>query len=117
MQGGVISVGIVSVVWVMAGRGGRAMNLPSDLVGARGSWTAWALSSQNGLGSADDFVPSGTGAGGYAVSGTAEDIHQRQLRRQERAMRNAVMGQSVPGSFFYVVESRGTAVRSEERRV
>ncbi len=110
MQGGVISVGLVSVVWVMAGRGGRAPNLPSDLAGPRGSRTAWALSSQNALGSADDFVPSGTSAGGYAISGTAEDIHQRQLRRQQRAMRNAVMGQSVPGSFFYVVESRGTAV-------
>src|SRR5260370_42064062 len=110
MQGGVISMGLVSVVWVMAGQGGRAPNLPSDLAGPRGSRTAWALPSQNALGSADDFVPSGVGADGYAISGAAEDIHQRQLRRQERAMRNAVMGQSVPGSFFYVVESRGTAV-------
>jgi len=110
MQGGVISVGLVSVVWVMAGQEGRAPNLPGDLAGPRGSRTAWALPSQDALGSADDFVPSGTGAGGYAISGTAEDIHQRQLRRQERTMRNAVMGQSVPGSFFYVVESRGTTV-------
>src|SRR5260370_39868412 len=93
----------------MAGRGGRAPNLPSELAGPRGSRTAWALSSQNALGSADDFVPSGTGAGGYAISGTAEDIHQRQLRRQERPMRNAIMGQNGPGSFFSVVEATGSA--------
>src|SRR5260370_40251246 len=110
MQGGVISVGLVSVVWVMAGRGGRAPNLPSDLAGPRGSRTAWALPSQNALGSADEFVPNGAGADGYATPGTAEDIHQRQLRQQERAMRNAVGRQSVSGSFFYVVESRGTSV-------
>ena len=112
VQGGVMTLGLLSGVWSMAGQGGRAPILPSNLSGPRGSRTAWALPSQNAPGSADDFVPGTPGEGGYVISGTAESLHQHQLRQQERAIQNAVGGLSVPGSLFYVVESRGTTVEA-----
>jgi hypothetical protein len=112
IQGAVMTLGLLSAVWLMVGPGGRAPILPSDLAGPRGSRTAWASPTQNALGSADDFVPGTPGEGDYAMSGTAEDIHQHQLRQQERAIQNAVGEQSVPGSFYYVVESQGTAAET-----
>jgi D-alanyl-D-alanine carboxypeptidase len=108
MQGGGMTLALLSAIWLMAGQGGSAPNLPSDLTGPRSSRAAWALPSQSAPGSADEFVP-GTG-GGYTISGTSENIRQRQLRQQELAIQNAVGGQSVPGSLLYLVESRGTQV-------
>jgi CubicO group peptidase (beta-lactamase class C family) len=112
IQGGVMTLGLLSAVWLMAGPGRRAPILPSDFAGARGSRTAWALPTQNAPGSADDFFTGTSGEGGYAMSGTTEDTHQHQLRQQKRALQNALAEQSVPGSFYYVVESRGTAVET-----
>lgn len=112
IQGGVMTLGLLSAVWLMAGPGRRAPILPSDFAGARGSRTAWALPTQNAPGSADDFFTGTSGEGGYAMSGTTEDTHQHQLRQQKRALQNAIAEQSVPGSFYYVVESRGTAVET-----
>jgi CubicO group peptidase (beta-lactamase class C family) len=112
MQGGVMTLGLLSAVWSMVGQGGRAPILPGDLDGPRSSRAAWALPSQSAQGSGDEFVPGTPGDGGYAISGTAEDVRQHQLRQQERAVQNAVGEQSVPGSLFSIVESQGTAVEA-----
>ncbi|MCU1317518.1 MAG: hypothetical protein JWN63_2840 [Candidatus Acidoferrum typicum] len=112
IQGGVVTLGLLSAVWLMAGPGRRVPILPRDFAGARGSRTAWALPTQNAPSSADDFFTGTSGEGGYAMSGTTEDTHQHQLRQQKRALQNAIAEQSVPGSFYYVVEPRGTAVET-----
>jgi D-alanyl-D-alanine carboxypeptidase len=108
MQGGVISLGLLSVVWLMAGLGGHAPRLLGDSTALRSSQAAWALPSQSSQGSLDEFATSGRGRGGYGSSGTVEGIRARQLRQQEQAVQVAIGGRSVPGGLLYITDAHKT---------
>jgi hypothetical protein len=101
MQGSVISLGMLSVVWLMAGRGGggRVPNLGNDSVALRSSKAAWALPSQSSPGSSVEFGAGGPGGRGYENSGAPEDVRTRQLRQQEQAVQVMTGGRQVPGGF------------------
>jgi CubicO group peptidase (beta-lactamase class C family) len=98
MQGGVISLGMLSAVWLMAGAHGRAPILRSDSPALQSSKASWALASQNSQSSLTEFVASGPGREGYGTSRKPEDVRTRQLRQQEQAVQVAIEGRSVPGS-------------------
>ncbi|HEY6266817.1 MAG TPA: serine hydrolase domain-containing protein [Candidatus Acidoferrum sp.] len=110
MQGGVISLGMLSVVWLMAGVRGRVPNLPNDSMAMRSSKAAWALPSQSSPGFSGEMAVNGPDGGGYGTSGTAEDVRARQLRQQEQAVQVAIAGRSVPGSPRYVTDIRTATV-------
>jgi len=110
MQGSVISLGMLSVVWLMAGMGGRVPNLLNDATAQRSSQAAWALPSQSPQGSLVEFGAGGPGGGGYGNSGAPEDVRARQLRQQEQAVQVAIAGRSVPGSPRYVTDVRTATV-------
>jgi D-alanyl-D-alanine carboxypeptidase len=108
MQGSVISLGLLSVVWLMADLGGRAPRLWNDSMALRSSKAAWALPSRSSQGELTEFSASGPGGGGYGSSGTPEDIRARQLRQQEQAVQVAIGGRSVPGGVLYITDARKT---------
>ena len=110
MQGGVISLGLLSAVWLMAGLGGRMPTLLNDSTALRSSRAAWALPSQSSQSSVTEFGGSGPGGGGYGTSGTPEDIRARQLRQQEQAVQVAIGGRSVPGGLRYFAAGRTPVV-------
>jgi D-alanyl-D-alanine carboxypeptidase len=110
MQGGAISVGLLSVVWLMAGVRGRVPNLLNDSTAMRNSKAAWALPSQSSPGFSGETTMNGPGGGGYGTSGTAGDVRARQLRQQEQAVQVAIEGRSVPGSPRYVTDVRTAVV-------
>ena len=110
MQGGVISLGMLSVVWLMAGLRGRVPNLLNDLLATRSPKAAWALPSQSSPGFSGEMAVNGLDGGGYGTSGTAEDVRARQLRQQEQAVQVAIAGRSVPGSPRYVTDIRTATV-------
>jgi CubicO group peptidase (beta-lactamase class C family) len=101
MQGGVISLGMLSLVWLMVGMGGRVPNLGNDSAALRSSKAAWALPSQSAVGSLVEFGAGGPSEAGYRNSGTREGVRARQLRQQEQAVRVVIGGRSVPGSLRY----------------
>ena len=108
MQGGGMSLGLLSAVWLMAGMGGRAPMMLADSAALRGSKAEWALPAQGSPRPLSAFIPGGTGAAGYADSGLPEESRARQLRQQERALQAAIEGRNVPGSI--VLMSSGAAV-------
>src|SRR6266481_3315625 len=108
MQGGGMSLGLLSAVWLMAGISGRAPMMLADSTALRGSKAEWALAAQGSPRPLSAFIPGGTGAAGYADSGLPEESRARQLRQQERALQAAIEGRNVPGSI--VLMSSGTAV-------
>jgi D-alanyl-D-alanine carboxypeptidase len=110
LQGSVISSGLLSVVWMMAGLRGRAPNLLNDSMAMRSSKAAWALPSQSSPGFSGEMVVNGPGGGGYGTSGTAGDVRARQLRQQEQAVQVAIAGRSVPGGSRYVTDVRTAPV-------
>jgi len=111
LQGAVISLGLLSVVWLMAGLRGQVPILLGDSTAMRSSKAAWALPSQSSPGFSGEMVVNGPGGGGgYGTSGTAGDVRARQLRQQEQAVQVAIAGQSVPGSSRYVTDVRTAAV-------
>jgi D-alanyl-D-alanine carboxypeptidase len=110
MQGSVISLGLLSAVWLMAGRGGRAPILLNNSTAQRTSRAAWALPSQGSAGFSLESVAGGRGGEGYAPSGMPDEVRARQLRQQERAVRAAIGGRSVPGSIPFIQGSRAAAV-------
>ncbi len=110
MQGGVISLGLLSLVWLMAGLRGRVPNLLNDSTALRSSKASWALPTQGSQGSITEFGGSGPGGEGYGTSGTAGDVRARQLRQQEQAVQVAIAGRNVPGSPRYVTDVRTASV-------
>ena len=110
MQGGVISLGMLSVVWLMAGLRGWVPNLLNDSTAMRSPKAAWALPSQGAQGELTEFGGNGPSREGYGTSGTAGDVRARQLRQQEQAVQVAIAGRSVPGSPRYVTDVRTVAV-------
>jgi D-alanyl-D-alanine carboxypeptidase len=112
LQGGVISWGLLSVVWLMAGVRGRAPNLLNDSLAMRSSKAAWGLPSQSSPGFSGEMVVNGPGGGGYGTSGGPEDIRARQLRQQEQAVQVAIARRSVPGSPRYVTDVRTATVEA-----
>jgi D-alanyl-D-alanine carboxypeptidase len=112
MQGGVISLGLLSVVGLMAGMGGRVPNLPNDSTAMRSSKAAWTLPSQSPQGSLVEFGAGGTGGGVYGASGAGkpENVRTRQLRQQEQAVQVMLGGRNVPGSLRYFVGGRTAVV-------
>jgi CubicO group peptidase (beta-lactamase class C family) len=110
LQGGVISLGLLSVVWLMAGVRGRVPYLLNDSTAMRSSKVAWALPSQSSPGFSGEMVVNGPGGGGYGTSGSAGDVRARQLRQQEQAVQVAIAGRNVPGSPRYVRDVRTSAV-------
>ncbi len=112
MQGGVMSLGLLSAVWLMAGLGGRAPMVMGDSTALRSSKAGWALPSRSSEGSSSEFFPSGTGRGGYAGSRLPEDVRARQLHQQERAIRVSVGEQSIPGSILYMAGARAAVVEA-----
>ena len=106
MQGSIISLGLLSAVWLMAGQGGRAPRLVNNSTASPSSKAAWALppqSSQGARSSSMEFAASRPGEGGYGTSGLTDDVRARQLRQQERAVQVVIGGRSVPGSLRYPV--------------
>jgi D-alanyl-D-alanine carboxypeptidase len=101
LQGGVISLGMLTAVWLMAGLRGRASVLLSDSAAMPSSKAAWALPTQNSQGSVTEFGADGPGGGGYGTSGSAEEVRARQLRQQEQAVQVVIGGRSVPGGLRY----------------
>lgn len=112
MQGGVISLGMLSVVWVMAGLRGRVPDLLNDSMAMRSSKAAWALPSQSSPGFSGEMVVNGPGGERYGTSGSGGDIRARQLRQQEQAVQVAIAGRNVPGSPRYVTDVRTSAVET-----
>jgi D-alanyl-D-alanine carboxypeptidase len=110
LQGAVISLGLLSVVWLMAGLRGQVPVLLGDSTAMRSSKAAWALPSQSSPGFSGEMVVNGPGGGGYGTSGTAGDVRARQLRQQEQAVQVAIAGRSVPGSSRYVTDVRTAPV-------
>ena len=110
MQGGVISLGMLSVVWLMAGVRGRVPNLLNHSTALRSSKAAWALPSQGSPGFSGETMVNGPGGGGYGTSGTAGNVRARQLWQQEQAVQVAIGGRSVPGSPRYVSDVRTATV-------
>src|SRR5260370_7673027 len=101
MQGSVISLGMLSAVWLMAGQGGRALRLLNDSTALPSSKAAWALPPQNSHGSPAGFVASGPDGEGYGTAGLSDGVRARQLRQQEKAVQVAIGGRSVPGGLRY----------------
>ena len=112
MQGGAMSLGLLSAVWLMAGIGGRAPLTLSDLTALRSSKAEWAPPAQRSPGSLSEFLPSGTDVGGYTGSGLPEESRARQLRQQERALQVAIEGRKVPGSILVMASSSAAAVET-----
>jgi D-alanyl-D-alanine carboxypeptidase len=110
MQGGAISLGMLSVVWLMAGLRGQVPNLLNDSTAMRSSKAAWGLPSQSSPGFSGETVVNGPAGGGYGNSGAPEDVRTRQLRQQDEAVQVAIAGRSVPGSPRYVTDVLTTAV-------
>lgn len=106
MQGGVISLGLLSAVWLMAGMRGRVPNLLNDSTAMRSSKASWALPAQGSPDSSGENIVNGPGSGGYGPSGASENVRTRQLRQQEQAVQVAIAGRSVPGSPRYVTDVR-----------
>jgi CubicO group peptidase (beta-lactamase class C family) len=110
MQGGAISLGLLSAVWLMAGMRGRAPILLNDSTALQSSKAAWALPTQSSQGGFTEFGVNGPGGRGYGNSGTAEDIRARQLRQQEQAVQVAIAGRNVPGGLRYFAGGRTAVV-------
>jgi D-alanyl-D-alanine carboxypeptidase len=108
MQGGGMSVGLLSAVWLMAGMGGRVPMMLADSTALRGSKAEWALPAQGLPGSLSEFLSGRTGVAVYAGSGLSEENRTRQFRQQERALQVAIEGRNVPGSIALM--SSGAAV-------
>ena len=75
MQGGVISLGMLSVVWLMAGLRGWVPNLLNDSTAMRSPKAAWALPSQGAQGALTEF-----GGNGPSSDSRAERTGQPSLR-------------------------------------
>ena len=112
VQGGVISLGMLSAVWLMAGQGGRAPILPNDGAALQNSKDAWGLPSQGEEGFSKESVAGNPSEDGYATPGMPVDIRVRQLRQQERAIEVAIEGRSVPGSIFHHSGSRASTLET-----
>ncbi len=113
MQGSVISLGMLSAVWLMAGQGGRAPRLLNDSTAPPISKAAWALPSTSSHGSPAEFVASVPDGKGYGTAGLSDGVRARQLRQQEKAIQVAIGGRSVPGSLrYFAAGSRATAVET-----
>jgi D-alanyl-D-alanine carboxypeptidase len=105
VQGGVISVGLMSVV-LTAGLRGRVPNLLNDSTAMRSPRASWALPAQGSSGFSGETAVNGPGGGGYGNSGAPEDARARQLRQQEEAVRGAIGGRGVPGGLPYYASGR-----------
>jgi D-alanyl-D-alanine carboxypeptidase len=110
MQGSVISLGLLSVVWMTVAVRGRRPILMDDSTALRSSKAAWALRSQNTQGSVIEFAGNGPGEEGYGNSGAEEDIRALQLRQQEQAVRVAIGRRSVPGGIPYFTGAQNAVV-------
>src|SRR5260370_2634076 len=74
MQGSVISLGMLSAVWLMAGQGGRAPRLPKDSTALPSSKAARARPPPNSQGSPAGIVARGTGGEGDGSGGVGEAV-------------------------------------------
>jgi D-alanyl-D-alanine carboxypeptidase len=110
MQGSVISMGMWSVVWLMAGMSGRVPNLLNDSTALQSPKAGWALPSQSSPGFSGKTAVDGPGGGGYGNSSAPEDVRTRQFRQQDEAVQVAIAGRNVPGSPRYVTDVRTTVV-------
>jgi D-alanyl-D-alanine carboxypeptidase len=114
VQGCVISLSLLSAVWLMAGHGGRgptvrAFAVPSENTDSLGIPGRADTQASAAAAIADETELVNRDENGYRATGTPENFREHQLRQQERALQAAIGGQWVPGSVAYFAAAQGVA--------